>query len=69
MDLIIHLFLSDGFDAVFTIIDRFSKYVTFIPCSTSSTAVDLAWLFYDHVVCRFNMPVKVVSDRDSRFLS
>ena len=69
MDLITHLLVSSGSDAVFTIVDRFSKYVTFLPCSTTSIAVDLARLFYDHIVCRFGMPVKIVSDRDSRFLS
>ena len=42
MDLITHLPHSCGHDAVFTIVDRFSKYVTFVPCSTSSTALDLA---------------------------
>ena len=54
---------------MFTIVDRFSKYVTFLPCSTNSTAVDLASLFYDNIVCKFGMPVKIVSDWDSRFLS
>ena len=45
MDLITHLPLSNGFDAVFTIVDRFSKHVTFVLCSTSSTALDLAPYF------------------------
>ena len=69
MDLITHLPLSNGFDAVFTIVDRFSKYVTFVPCSTSSTALHLASLFYDNIVCKFGMPAKIISDRDNRFLS
>lgn len=69
MDLITHLPQSSGSDAVFTIVDRFSKYVTFVPCSTSSSALDLAQLFYDNIVCKFGMPTKIVSDRDSRFLS
>ena len=69
MDLITHLPTSEGFDLVFTIIDRFSKYVTFIPCKATCTALDLARMFYDHIVCKFGMPQKIVSDRDSRFLS
>ena len=69
MDLITHLPLSNGFDAVFTIVNRFSKYVTFVPWSTSSTALDLASLFYENIVCAFEMPIKIVSDRDRRFLS
>ena len=55
MDLITHFPLSNGFDSVFTIVDRFSKYITFVPCSTSSTALDLAYLFYDNIVCKFGM--------------
>ena len=54
---------------MFTIVDRFSKYVTFLPCSTNSIAVDLVVLFYDNIVCKFGMPVKIVSYWDSRFLS
>ena len=53
---------------MFTIVDRFSKYVTFLAFSTNGTAVDLALLFYKNVVCKFGIPVKFVSDRDSRFL-
>ena len=69
MDLITQLPLSNSFDAVFTIVDRFSKYFTFVLWSTSSTALDLASLFYKNIVCKFVMPAKIVSDRDSRFLS
>lgn len=69
MDLITHFPVSQGFDAIFTVVDRFSKLVTFIPCQTSSSAVDLAKLFYDRIVCRFGMPEKIISDRDARFLS
>ena len=42
MDLITHFPPSCGHDVVFTIVDHFSKYVTFVPCSTSSIALDLA---------------------------
>ena len=69
MDLITHLLISEGFDLVFTIVDRLSKYVTFIPCKATCTAPELARMFYDHIVCKVGMPEKIVSDRDSRFLS
>ena len=69
MDLITHLPLSSGYDAIFTVVDRFSKYVTFLPCHTSATAVDLAKLFYNRIVCHFGMPKKIISDRDPRFVS
>ena len=69
MDLITYLPTYKGFDSVFTIVDRFSNYVTFVPCKAICAAPDLARMFYDHIVCKFGMPQKIVSDRDSRFLS
>ena len=42
MDLITHLPTSEGFDSVFTIVDRFSKYVTFIPAKLLAQL--LTWL-------------------------
>ena len=69
MDLITHLPTSEGFDSILTIIDRFSKYVIFVPFKTTCTDPDLARIFYNHIVCKFGMLKKIVSNRDSRFLS
>ena len=69
MDLITHFPLSNGFEAVFTIVDRFYKYVTFVLCSISSIALDIASILYNNIVCKFGMPAKIVSNRDSHFLS
>ena len=69
MDSITHIPTSEGLNSVFTIVDRFSKYVTFIPCEATCTALDLARMFYDHIVCKFGMPQKIISDRDRIFLS
>ena len=33
------------------------------------TSLDLALFFYDNIVCKFGMPVRIVNDRDRRFLS
>ena len=56
-----------GHDAIFSIVDRFSRLVRFVPCSSTLTAVDAAYLFFEHWVCRFGMPSKIISDRDPRF--
>ncbi len=56
-----------GHDAIFSIVDRFSRMVRFVPCSSTLTAVDAANLFFEHWVCRFGMPSKIISDRDPRF--
>ena len=43
MDLVTHLpTTSAGFDSVYTVFDRLSKYVYFMPCTASVTADDLA---------------------------
>ena len=69
MDLITHLPTYEVFDLVFTIFDRFSKYITITPCKATCKALDLARMFDDHIAYKFDMPQKIVSDRDRRFLS
>ena len=58
-----------GHDAVLTVVDRFSKFVILIPCTTQITADETARLFFEHVVCQHGMPSKLISDRDVRFTS
>ena len=41
MDLVTHFAKSYGYDIVFTIVDRFFKYVKFLPYSTYSITIDL----------------------------
>ena len=58
---------SRGHTGIFTIVDRFSKYVNFVPCTDNVTAPDVARLFFENWVCKFGMPAKIISDRDPRF--
>ena len=58
-----------GHDAVLTVVDRFSKLVTLIPCTREVDAHETARLFFEHVVCHYGMPTKLISDRDVRFTS
>ena len=68
MDFVTHLPTSSrGFDCIFTVVDRFSRLVRFVPCMTASSAEDVALLFFEHWVCRHGMPEKIVCDRDTRF--
>lgn len=63
-----HLPVSNrGYDSIFTIVDRFSRLVRFIPCHTAISAEDVASLFFEHWVCRHGMPKKIVCDRDVKF--
>ena len=45
-----------GHTGIFTIVDRFSKYVVFIPTVETVTAPEVATLFFENWVCRFGMP-------------
>ena len=56
-------------DAVFTVVDQFSKLVTFILYVTSFTAEDIAQLFFDHVVRKFGMPNKILNNHNPGFVS
>ncbi len=69
MDFITHLPMSDGYDGIFTIVDRFSKYARFVPIKGTADAPLIASLFFEQWVCQFGMPNVIVSDRDTRFTS
>ncbi|KAM1508653.1 hypothetical protein ACFX10_017925 [Malus domestica] len=67
MDFITHLPKSDGCGSIFVVVDRFTKYATFIPAPVECTAEVAARLFLKHVVKYWGVPRSIVSDRDARF--
>jgi hypothetical protein len=71
MDFIVQLPRSKrGYDAVYVVVDKYSKRAYFIPTHTTATAVDTARLFFEHIVCGgHGIPESIVSDRDSKFTS
>jgi hypothetical protein len=71
LDFIIHLppSPSTGNDAILVVVDRLSKGVHLIPCSTTITAQQTADLFIKEIFRLHGLPKSLVSDRDSRFTS
>ena len=69
MDFITQLPVSRGFDGIFTVVDRFSKFTILIPFRCDMTAEQVAQLFFERVVCTFGMPARIISDRDPKFMS
>jgi len=70
MDFIMSLPTSTrGNDAIFSIIDRFSRICMFIPITTTVSAFDVANIFFEKWICKFGVPQKIISDRDVRFTS
>jgi hypothetical protein len=70
MDLITGLPTHNGKNAILTIVDHgCSRAVIFLPCTTTVTGPGIAQLYLDHVYRWFELPTKVISDRDPRFTS
>ena len=69
MDLITQLPESDNSDAIFVVVNRFSKMAHFIPTTTTADAPILAQLFLTHIVRLHGFSKSIISDRDTRFVS
>jgi hypothetical protein len=57
------------YDSILTVVCHVIKYMLFISMRETSTAVEFAELFFEHVECCFEMLRSVVSDRDSHITS
>ncbi|RVW24456.1 Transposon Tf2-11 polyprotein [Vitis vinifera] len=57
------------FKSIFVVVDRFSKYVVFIPAPDACPVEEAAKLFFNNVVKHFRLPRNIVTDRDARFTS
>ena len=69
MDFITKLPLSNSFDSILVVVDRFSKMTHFIPCSETINAEALAKLFIENFVRYHGLPDNIVSDRGPQFIS
>jgi hypothetical protein len=69
MDFIVELPLSNGFDAIYVCVDRFTKMAHFCPTTTRVTAEDTAHLYLSHVFKHHGLPTDIVSDRGPQFTS
>ena len=56
------------FKSIFVVVDRFFKYVVFIPASDACSTEEATKLFFSNVVKHFGLPRDIVNDRDARFI-
>lgn len=68
LDFITGLPKSKGFEAVFVVVDRLSKYAHFIPLKHPYTARKIAEVFTKEIVRLHGVPQSIVSDRDPLFI-
>ncbi|MBW0521984.1 hypothetical protein O181_061699 [Austropuccinia psidii MF-1] len=69
MDFITQFPLSNNFDSILVVVDRFSKMEIFIPTYGTITSLDLAQIFINHVFSKHGLPAIIISDRGSLFVS
>ena len=60
---------KSGYDSILVVIDQYSKRAHFIPTTEEVSAKQTAMLFYNHIWKLHGLPIKIVSDRDTRFIS
>jgi transposase InsO family protein len=69
MDFVVGLPESDGFDAIWVVVDRLTKQRHFAPCTTTIDATGLADLFLNNVFKLHGLPNSIISDRGTQFAS
>ncbi|XP_057432432.1 uncharacterized protein LOC130725200 [Lotus japonicus] len=69
LDFITGLPKSKGYEAIFVVVDRLSKYCHFFPLKHPYSAKSIADLFTREIVRLRGIPASIVSDRDPLFMS
>jgi hypothetical protein len=68
MDFIIGLPTTEkGFDSIWVIVDRLTKFAHFIPMKTDYRPHQYADIYFQQVVRLYGVPKSIVSDRGSQF--
>ncbi|GJT37982.1 putative reverse transcriptase domain-containing protein [Tanacetum coccineum] len=60
---------SSGYDSIWVIVDRLTKSAHFLPMKKTDSMEKLTQLYLKEIICRHEVPVSIISDRDSRFAS
>ena len=58
-----------GYDSIWVIVDRLTKYAHFLPIREDFSTERLAQLYINEIISQHGVPISIISDRDSRFTS
>ncbi|GJX88575.1 putative reverse transcriptase domain-containing protein [Tanacetum coccineum] len=60
---------SSGYDVIWVIVDRLTKFAHFLPFCKDFKMERLARIYINEIVARHDVPMSIISDRDGRFTS
>lgn len=69
MDFITGLPKVQGEDGILVVVDRLTKFAHFLAITTTQTAAQIADLFFREIFRLHGLPRRIVSNRDSKFMS
>ncbi|GJV14820.1 putative reverse transcriptase domain-containing protein [Tanacetum coccineum] len=58
-----------GYDSIWVIVDRLTKSAHFLPMKETDSIEKLTRLYMREIVARHGIPMSIISDRDSHFIS
>nr|GEV55980.1 hypothetical protein [Tanacetum cinerariifolium] len=58
-----------GYDMIWAIVDRLTKLAHFLPIKKTNIMEKLTQLYLKEIACRHGVPISIISDRDSHFMS
>jgi hypothetical protein len=68
LDFITNLPLSNGFDVIRTVVNRFTKMAHFLPCMETYTSQEMEDLVMRKVFKHYGLPNDIISDRGPQFI-
>ena len=68
MDFTTHLLMTQDYNKIFVVVDKFSKYAIFVSTKVTCSTEDITRIFFNHVVKLCGFSLKNVLDKDTRLI-
>ena len=60
---------ANPYTGILVVVDRLTKMAIYLPCRKDIDSPELAWLFFEHVLCQHGLPDNIITDRGGQFYS